>query len=968
MGESGVERDDLKYRAFISYSRVDRESAVALQARLERYVLPQALRLVKPGLKLDPRPLKPVFRDEDELVPGQDLTARIQAGLRGSEYLIVVCSPAAAASEWVEKEILEFCALGKGDNVLAIVVGGQPHAEARGMAVDLESLPRALRYEPEPDGADGVRVSGTLAEPLWVDWRDKARNDRTGFLRIVAGLLSLSSLDELIRRDARARRRQTIERSIAAVVAALALIVGGGSLLGQLHAAAAVRSDRLAAAANVADTGGDPRLAIRLALTALHYHVGAAAEAALVNAVLDDRQIGAPINVRGAVTSVALSPDGRRIVSSVDGGIVNGAPENTVRIWDAATGQEIGAPLNGHTGHLNSVAFSPDGRRIVSGSQDKTIRLWDATTGQEIGAPLTGHTDEVTSVAFSQDGLRVVSGSLDKTVRLWDATAGREIGGPLTGHADRVTSVAFSPDGGRVVSGSYDNTIRLWDAATAHEIGAPLVGHTSPVLSVAFSPDGQRIVSGSGDLNARESSDTTVRIWDAATGREIGAPLTGQKLPVLSVAFSPDGRRIVSGSVDQTLRLWDATTGQEIGAPLTGHSGSVWSVAFSRDGQRIVSGSDDDTIRIWDGSGQEIGAPLIGHSDYVRFVAFSPDGGRLLSTSNDLNGSNEIRLWDTASGQEIGAPRHADVSAAAFSPDGLKIVSVSGDMTLRLWDARTGREIGAPRAGPVNQTDAVAISPDGRLIASEADGVVRAWDAATYHEIGAPLHLGDYAGALAFSPDGRRIVIAAQRLTLWDVATGTEIGNPSVALEQVESVAFSPDGRRIVSTSDDTTLRLWDGTTGQEIGAPLAGDTGPVWVAAFSPDGSRVVSGSADKTVRIWDVVTHQEIGAALIGHTNGVQAVAFSRDGRRVASGSADQTVRVWDVDRAVHLTGSALVRVACEQKLTGGLVRFSAEELRDYQSLLDPDLDVDACHPARWWGLFERLGLSHSPRPREP
>ena len=113
MSSEGEAVGDLRYRAFVSYSRADRESAKALQARLERYVLPQALRLVRPGLRHDPRPLKPVFRDEDELVPGLDLPARIQAGLQGSEYLLVVCSPAAVASEWVEKEILEFCATGR---------------------------------------------------------------------------------------------------------------------------------------------------------------------------------------------------------------------------------------------------------------------------------------------------------------------------------------------------------------------------------------------------------------------------------------------------------------------------------------------------------------------------------------------------------------------------------------------------------------------------------------------------------------------------------------------------------------------------------------------------------------------------------------------------------------------------------------------------------------------------------------
>ncbi|KAF7349075.1 WD-REPEATS-REGION domain-containing protein [Mycena venus] len=588
----------------------------------------------------------------------------------------------------------------------------------------------------------------------------------------------------------------------------------------------------------------------------------------------------------GPLFSVAFSPDGKQIVS--------GSADHTVRIWDVATGEAVGAPLEGHTREVKSVAFSPDGKQIVSGSPDCTVRIWDLATGEAIGAPLEGHTGWVNSVAFSPDGKQIVSGSHDYTVCIWDLATGEAVGASLEGHTSEVNSVAFSPDGKQIVSGSTDHTVRIWDVATGEAVGASLEGHTHEVKSVAFSPDGKQIVSG--------SYDHTVRIWDVATGEAVGAPLEGHTTWVNSVAFSPDGKQIVSGSHDYTVRIWDVATGEAVGASLEGHTSDVKSVAFSPDGKQIVSGSADCTMRIWGvATGEAVGASLEGHTNEVNSVAFSPDGKQIVSGSTD----HTVCIWDVATGEAVGAPLEghtSPVNSVAFSPDGKQIVSGSYDHTVRIWDVATGEAVGASLEGHSSSVFSVAFSPDGMQIVSGSDDhTVRTWDVATGEAVGAPLkgHTS-VVKSVAFSPDGKQIVSGSHDYTvrIWDLAKVKAVGVPLGGhTGTVFSVAFSPDGKQIVSGSADHTVRIWDVATGEAVSAPLEGHTHWVRSVAFSPDGKQIVSGSRDQTVRIWDVATGEAVGAPLEGHTSSLTSVAFSPDGNKIVSGSSDHTVCIWDI-----------------------------------------------------------------------
>ncbi|KAL0947933.1 hypothetical protein HGRIS_010564 [Hohenbuehelia grisea] len=593
------------------------------------------------------------------------------------------------------------------------------------------------------------------------------------------------------------------------------------------------------------------------------------------------------IRVNEPIRCIAISPDGTKIIS--------GHQDDDICVWNVETGEQVGAPLQGHSHWVNSVAFSPDGTKIVSGSKDNTVRVWEVETGKQVGAPLQGHSDWVNSVSFSLDGTKIVSGSDDSTVRVWDVETGEQIGAPLRGHGD-VKSIAFSPDGTKIVSGSADSTVRVWDVETgdSEQVGTPLRGH-GDVKSIAFLPDGTKIVSG--------SADSTVRVWDVETGEQVGAPLQGHSNCVNSVAFSPDGTKIVSGSYDLTVRVWDVETGEQVGVPLRGHWDVVNSVAFSPDGTKIVSGSADSTVRVWEvETGEQVCAPPQGHWNVVNSVAFSPDGTKIVSGSAD----STVRVWDVETGQQVGAPLqgHAHwVNSVAFSPDGTKIVSGSKDNTVRVWEVETGKQVGAPLQGHSDWVNSVSFSLDGtKIVSGSDDSTVRVWDVETGEQIGAPLRGHGDVKSIAFSPDGTKIVSGSADSTVrvWDVETGDseQVGTPLRGHGDVKSIAFLPDGTKIVSGSADRTVRVWDVETEEQVGAPLQGHSDWVNSVAFSPDGTKIVSGSEDNTIRVWDVETGEQVGVPLRGHGSGVNSVAFSPDGTKIVSGSTDHIVRVWDVE----------------------------------------------------------------------
>ena len=605
-----------------------------------------------------------------------------------------------------------------------------------------------------------------------------------------------------------------------------------------------------------------------------------------------------------AVLCTAISPDGRRIASGSQVGILT--------FWDARTGRNL-TSFVAHEDHVRAVAFSPDGQRLATVSWDKAVKIWDAKALDARGSvspllTLKGHTGRVNSVAFSPDGQRLVSAGAGNEphageVKVWDAATGTEIR-TLVGHAGTVNCTAFSPDGRRLASASSDQTVRVWNIQTGQE-QLTFRGHNEVVWGVAFSPDGLHLASASGRLGA--PADNEIKIWDGQTGQEVST-LRGHSLEVFCVAFSPDGRRLASGGGDQIVKMWDVTTGQEA-LTLHGHVNKVRTVAFSPDGRRLISASHDRTVRVWDATpgpdAKDVDAlTLREHRDPVGGIAYNPADRRLLASAG---WDGTIRLWDPWTGK----PRHAmnayprNARAVAFSPDGQYLAAAGETGIVKVWGTTTWREV-LDVSLPTRELPAtIAFSPDGRYLATAGyDFVVTILEMPSgkrIHQLRGhkwPIH------NIAYRPDGRVVASASSDGTvhLWDVTTGRNLAeSPLRHTGDVLGVAFRPDGERLASAGWDRTVRIWETTTWKQCQL-LHDPTGGVSSVAYSPDGRRLAWGTTDAAVKVWDEATGEI--HTLRGHTSWVRSVAFSPDGKQIASASADGTVKIWDAPPAVDLS----------------------------------------------------------------
>ncbi len=526
----------------------------------------------------------------------------------------------------------------------------------------------------------------------------------------------------------------------------------------------------------------------------------------------------------------------------------------------------------------------------------------------------------VDAVAVAPGGGLFVTGGWNGEAVVWDSVSGKAVK-RLKHEGLYVHAVAYSPDGKWIATGSNDPVngyVQLWNAETgdrvARAFGNKDTAHSDAVLSVQFSKDGSKLLTG--------SYDNSARLWDVGTGKQLKS-FVGHTWWVWDAKLSPKEDKIVTASQDGTAIVWEVATAKA-GPPFTGHQGPVYSVAFSHDGFQVATGGYDKRVLLWKPSevrpydysklaskeGQVVQTQrfksLDGHGGPVRSVMFSTDDQLLLTGGQD----NTVRLWSPEAGQLVKSFRGHDgaVRSATFAENDQVVLSAGHDNRIKKWSIGQYEEIrvlqGVVLEGHVDAILAAGFSPDGKqVVTASRDRTARTWDSMT----GNPLKVFSeghsfLASNAVYFPGGKRMATAAVDNTVR--IWDTDSGTQMAVLEhtgRAAALAISTDGKWIITGGDDRSAKIFDAQTG-DLKFVLPDHRSEVTAVALSPDGRLALTGDLRGRVALWDIKT-QKIVHELVGHSRARITGAAFVDGTRAVTSAADNTVAQWNVETGKEL-----------------------------------------------------------------
>lgn len=879
---------EFRYQAFISYrhAEADRRWAKWLHSALETYRIPKALRGNSPH-----RGIGRIFRDEEELPASANLSREIEIALADSRFLIVVCSPRTPESEWVNKEVVRFRELGRGDSILALLIEGEPS----------ESFPRSLREirrvsaQPAevPNEADVERVDIEEVEPLAADVRS-TRPESARYLRHMARLRILAcllgcSFDDLRQRD-QERRLKTIT-TIGLSLAALCAVLMGVTLYALQQRSAALASQAMAVASQRQsqdrlvrqyNANGQRLLDAGRWMESLPWYVES----------LRENQ----------------ERPGEAEIDRIRLGIVHSQLPQIERLWP-------------HPASIRDAAISPDGGLIAVGCGNHQVLVWNLQSGVAHCPPLE-HDDPVTKVVFSSNGRYLATVAGDRTgrrgpgsVRIWNAATGR-IASPILRHQPRddrpippedpeaspgvviphtgvILDVDWDPESAQLITAGDDRTARLWRIPEGVQIGEP-ISRADNVISAKFNPDGRSIIVMTGKDVAVLDATTRKEIWPALEFGVLGR----------HAEFSNDGKRLLIVSSDKAV-VCDVASGEQIAA--FAEEGPIADAAFNAEATRVIVGRvGDDTARVWSiDEARWLTQPL--PQPGLQRVGFLPDGLRAWSSGAD------VRVWRATTGDREVPPLAPALSLAIPHPDGLHLATIVRGNCVALWNLATSNPV-LIRRRPGASSEEVVLSGNARRVAVSASlnvagregtvGRTRVFDVRS----GTPLTI-DWAeefGVITavFSPDDRRLATCSGdsypyppdaldhpgEAHVWDIAAGAPVTSPLAHPRTVRCAAFAPDGARLATGADDYRVRIWSTADGKLIAGPID-LAAPISALAFDHTGEKLLTAgggsdpwSAKGQARVWNSTTAQPLSPPM-NHPGIIDRAWWSADGAHIVA-----------------------------------------------------------------------------------